>query len=342
MKQIEVDDLVFKRRGGFVLGPLSATFLASRCSALIGPSGCGKTTLLRCLAGLERIDSGTIKFDDRLVSGVGKMLAPNHRRIGFLFQDAALWPHLTVREHLQFVEPTLKHGAELELLDQVGLQHLAGRRPGELSGGEGQRLALARALAGGPEILLLDEPLRSLDVPLRAELALLVRSIAEQRGLNLIVVTHDRSEALALADDLIVMRAGRVVECGRSADLLRSPATSYTAAFLCGATCLPVKRSRQHGVETVFGNFPDRDLPPGELQLILLPGSVGIATAVTEKTPIARVWHVRPCLQGVAVTVDLAGKPLELLLPGETCDLSEVALALLGSPRFLLSEEGPS
>ena len=331
---------MLRRLRGFVLGPLSASFGSPRCSALIGPSGCGKTTLLRCLAGLERIHAGRIRFDDRVVSDARQTLAPNLRRIGFLFQDAALWPHMTALQHLQFVEPSLTETAGRELLDQVSLRQLATRRPGELSGGEAQRLALARALAGDPEILLLDEPLQSLDLPLRTELALLIRSIAEQRSLNLIVVTHDCSEALAMADDLIVMNAGRIVERGRCADLLRSPATGYTAEFLCGATCLPVKRRSDGSVETPFGTFPDGELPAGDLQIVLLPGSVGVAAIPGERTPRARVLQVRPRIDGVSVTVDLDGKPLEVQMPGQECRLQELPLELKGPPRLLPSEDG--
>lgn len=185
---------------------------------ILGPSGCGKTTLLRLIAGLEVPDTGEIWLADVHVAGAGGNLLPPHRRqLGFVFQDLALWPHLTVRGNLQFVLDALRVPRDQrdrrvqEALELVRIDGFAGRYPHQLSGGEQQRVALARALVGSPRLLLLDEPLSSLDAALRAamrrELARLQRALA----LTTVYVTHDPEDATVLADRVIEMRAGRVV-----------------------------------------------------------------------------------------------------------------------------------
>jgi iron(III) transport system ATP-binding protein len=185
---------------------------------VLGPSGCGKTTLLRLMAGLEVPDTGEISLAGRRVAEAGRNLVPPYRRqLGFVFQDLALWPHLTVRRNLQFVLESLnmpRAERTRRIHDAVTLVRIGAfteRYPHELSGGEQQRVALARALVGSPRILLLDEPLSSLDAELRAamrsELARLQRSLA----LSTVYVTHDREDAAVLADRIIEMRAGRIV-----------------------------------------------------------------------------------------------------------------------------------
>lgn len=190
---------------------------ANESIVILGPSGCGKTTLLRLVAGLEVPDNGEIWFDDIRVTGPGRIVVPPYERgIGFVFQDLALWPHLTVAGNLQFVLGVLKvpRTEQSRRIDEtlrlVRIDGFQNRYPHQLSGGEQQRVALARALVGGPRLLLLDEPLSSLDSDLRtamrAELARLQRSLT----LTMIYVTHDREDANALADRIIEMRAGRI------------------------------------------------------------------------------------------------------------------------------------
>ncbi|MGA0058767.1 MAG: ABC transporter ATP-binding protein, partial [Planctomycetota bacterium] len=194
MQSLDVDQLQFRHpHGDFRLGPLDLHLPAGSRTALVGPSGCGKSTLLRLLAGLERPTSGTISIGGRVVAdGPHERVSPAERKIGFVFQDGALWPHLDAVGHLRFVQPRLGDAEAVALLDRVGLADRARHRPAALSGGEAQRLSLARALAHEPEILLLDEPLGAVDVHLRDELALLVADVARDRKLTLVVVTHDR------------------------------------------------------------------------------------------------------------------------------------------------------
>jgi ABC-type Fe3+/spermidine/putrescine transport system ATPase subunit len=184
---------------------------------ILGPSGCGKTTLLRLIAGLDSPDAGTISVLGTPVAEPGRTLVPAHRRgIGFVFQDLALWPHLTVAQHLEFVlgsarvPPHERRRRAEQALSLVRIGHLGGRFPHQLSGGEQQRAALARALVGLPRILLLDEPLSSLDSDLRTMLRTELRQLGRELQVTMVYVTHDHEDAAALADRVVAMRSGRV------------------------------------------------------------------------------------------------------------------------------------
>ena len=213
---------VTKRFGAHhALNGVSLEVAAGEAVVILGPSGCGKTTLLRLIAGLEVPDSGEIWMSGVQVSGARRsMVAPYKRGIGFVFQDLALWPHLTVQRNLSFVlesehTPRTTQVARVhEVLTLVRIEELSGRYPHELSGGEQQRVALARALVGQPRVLLLDEPLSSLDpelhATLRGELARLQRALC----LTMVYVTHDREDATVLANRVVEMRAGRIVSIG--------------------------------------------------------------------------------------------------------------------------------
>jgi len=191
---------------------------AGETLVLLGPSGCGKTTLLRLIAGLERPGAGEIWLDGRVVASSQRNLVPAHdRRLGFVFQDLALWPHLTVRENLDFVmgsgsvPRSERTERAREILALVRLDTLADRHPHELSGGEQQRAALARALVGRPRLLLLDEPFSSLDPDLRTALREDVGRLQHALQLTAICVTHDRDDAAALADRTVEMHQGRII-----------------------------------------------------------------------------------------------------------------------------------
>jgi ABC-type Fe3+/spermidine/putrescine transport system ATPase subunit len=189
---------------------------------ILGPSGCGKTTLLRLVAGLETPDSGEISLSGTKVAGLGRSIVPPHQRgIGFVFQDLAVWPHLTVWKNLEFVLGSVKTAradrAERihQALNLVRIEPLSARYPHELSGGEQQRVALARALVGQPRLLLLDEPLSSLDPELRTTLRAELTRLQRDLGVTMVYVTHDRDDAAALADDVVEMRAGRIVSINK-------------------------------------------------------------------------------------------------------------------------------
>jgi ABC-type Fe3+/spermidine/putrescine transport system ATPase subunit len=204
----------------------SVTFDAARgeCVVILGPSGCGKTTLLRLIAGLEVPDDGEIWLNGVQVAGPRRSLLPPHRRgIGFVFQDLALWPHLTVEKNLHFVLGSLgisradRAARAANALKLVVVDHLSARYPHQLSGGEQQRVALARALVGRPRVLLLDEPLSSLDPELRATLRAELQRLRHALDVTTVYVTHDREDAAVLADRVVEMRAGRIVAIGMPA-----------------------------------------------------------------------------------------------------------------------------
>jgi ABC-type Fe3+/spermidine/putrescine transport system ATPase subunit len=210
---------ISKRFGSHqALDGVSVEVTPGTCVGVLGPSGCGKTTLLRVIAGLETPDSGEIWLGGAQVTAARRTLVASHqRRIGFVFQDLALWPHLNVRQNLEFVLeaqrfPPADRAARVEsALRAVRIETLIGRYPHELSGGEQQRVALARALAGEPRILLLDEPLSSLDPELRSTLRQELARLQRALQLTTVYVTHDREDAAALADSVVEMRGGRVV-----------------------------------------------------------------------------------------------------------------------------------
>ena len=226
--------------------------------AVLGPSGCGKTTLLRVIAGFERPQAGTVSVGGEPVAGPGRWLPPERRQIGMVFQDYALFPHLTVERNVAFGLRKLaaedRAGRVRSALDLVGLQHKAGRHPHELSGGERQRVALARALAPAPAVVLLDEPFSNLDASLRAELRREVELILREAEATVVLVTHDQEEALSLADRLAVMRSGRIVQVGPPQDVYYRPAHRWVAQFVGDVNLLPGYVAGD-GVETDVGLF---------------------------------------------------------------------------------------
>ncbi len=210
---------------------------------LLGPSGCGKTTLLRSIAGLEQPESGEILLDGEPVSSAraGVWVPPEARRLGMVFQSYALWPHMSVFENVAY--PLRNAGtpvAEIaqrvaQALERVGLETLGASRPGQLSGGQQQRVALARALVATGGLVLFDEPLSNLDAKVRARLRLELASLQRSLGFASLYVTHDQAEALALADRIAVMEAGRIAQVGTPEDIYDRPATRYVADFIGSA-----------------------------------------------------------------------------------------------------------
>lgn len=199
-----------------VLNQIDLCIPAGTVVALLGPSGCGKSTLLRLLAGLTRPASGTITFGERLVADAGWAMPPEQRDIGMVFQDYALWPHMTVEQNVAFPlkmrrVPRAERDARVaRALDRVGLSAFAGRKPAGLSGGQQQRVALARAIVAEPRVLLFDEPLSNLDSELRDALCRDMATLLRQLGITAVYVTHDRREAEILADCIVHLSAGRV------------------------------------------------------------------------------------------------------------------------------------
>ena len=224
--------------------------------AILGPSGCGKTTLLRLVAGFERSETGTVEVAGRIVDDTRTWAPPEARRVGMVFQDYALFPHLTVTENVGFGLPRrARPGRVPELLSVVGLGDLGRRYPHELSGGEQQRVALARALAPAPELVLLDEPWSNVDPYLRETLRAEVAEIIRPLGVTAVLVTHDREDAFSLADRVALMREGTIVQDGTAEELYFSPSSRWAAEFV-GAANVLTGHVVDGLVVTPIGTFP--------------------------------------------------------------------------------------
>ncbi|WP_275783136.1 ABC transporter ATP-binding protein [Pararhizobium gei] len=226
---------------------------------LVGQSGCGKSTLLRLIAGVDTPDTGRILLHGREVSGPATFVEPEARRIGFVFQDYALFPHLTVEQNILFglkrrnrAEAARRTSDAIQL---IGIAHLADRFPHMLSGGEQQRVALTRALAPQPDLLLMDEPFSNLDQGLRDRVRNDTLSLLKSLGTTVILVTHDPQEALSAGDRVVLMRAGEIVQIGSGYDLHDRPASPYAAEFFCDFNKVS-GIARADRIETPIGSFP--------------------------------------------------------------------------------------
>ena len=250
---------------------------------LLGPSGCGKTTLLRIIAGLETADRGTVRFDGSDLAGV----PPHARDFGMMFQDFALFPHRNVFDNVAFGlrmrrRPRAEIAARVaEILATVDLAGFGARQIAQLSGGEQQRVALARALAPGPRLLMLDEPLGALDRALRERLMIDVRAILKRVGMTAVYVTHDQTEAFAVADRLAVMNAGRIEQVGAPPAVYERPATPFVARFLGFENLLPGVADGAGEVATAAGRFRPAPPPsaPGEVTLLIKPALARVEAA---------------------------------------------------------------
>ncbi|MCS6936347.1 MAG: ABC transporter ATP-binding protein [Candidatus Bipolaricaulota bacterium] len=256
------------RLAEFELGPLSLAVKKGELVAILGPSGSGKTTLLRLIAGFERPDAGSIAIDGRIVADATRWVEPEDRGVGMVFQDYALFPHLTAGENVAFGVASSKAVVKArvaELLKLVGLDGLAQRYPHELSGGEQQRVALARSLAANPKVLLLDEPFSNLDADLRPKMRAELKLLLQRLHCTTIFVTHDQEEAFELADRIAVLNAGGLEQIDTPERLYREPATRFVAEFIGHADFLK-GRVRGGCLETALGCFSSSEpLPEGTL-----------------------------------------------------------------------------
>ena len=301
-------------------------------TAVLGPSGCGKTTLLRLVAGFLSPQAGTVRFDDRVVAGNGTSVPPQRRRVGYVPQEGALFPHLDVAANIGFGLPRSRGRSErvAEMLDLVELPaSYASRSPHELSGGQQQRVALARALAPRPSVVLLDEPFSSLDASLRASTGRAVVRALRAAETTAVLVTHDQDEALSLADQVAVMRGGRLVQAAGPRDLYRAPVDADVARFVGGAAILPAlvtagTASFVLGDAPVHGRVSD-----GRCRVVVRPEQVVIRPGTG-----ARVSEVSFYGHDAAVRLDLLpdGPSLVARVPGLAAPEpgSEVALGVTG------------
>ncbi len=257
MALLKIENIRHNYGEQIVVNDLSLALETGEIGCLLGPSGCGKTTVLRCIAGFEPILSGAIHINGNEVSNAVFSVPPDKRRIGMVFQDYALFPHLDVTANINFgLHQLAKVERQLridELLQIVGLIDVANKFPHELSGGQQQRVALARALAPRPDLLLLDEPFSNLDISLRERLSLEVRDILKDQGITAIIVTHDQHEAFTLADQIGVMNEGEIQQWDAAYQLYHCPANRFIANFIGQGVFLPGKVLNSHQIEIELG-----------------------------------------------------------------------------------------
>ena len=262
MAHLELEAIVQRYGSHTVVDGVSFRVETGGIACLLGPSGCGKTTLLRCIAGFEGIAAGEIRVQGRTVSSPEHRVPPEQRQIGMVFQDYALFPHLTVAANVGFGLAGLvreqRLGRVSELLAVVGLGGLDNKYPHELSGGQQQRVALARALAPRPQLILLDEPFSNLDVDLRERLSLEVREILQRQNITAVLVTHDQHEAFAMADEIGVMADGIIQQWDSPYRLYHQPANRFVADFVGQGVFLPGMVIDDCSVEVEMGVLQSR------------------------------------------------------------------------------------
>jgi iron(III) transport system ATP-binding protein len=255
---------------------------------LVGPSGCGKSTLLRVAAGLEELQAGTVRIDGRVVAAPGMSLPPERRGIGLVFQDYALFPHLTVLDNVRFGLPpgNGQRARAIETLRQVGMEAFGDAYPHMLSGGQQQRVALARALAPQPRVLLLDEPFSGLDTRLRGQVRDETLHVLKRNGAATMIVTHDPEEAMFLSDRIALMREGRIVQIGSPVDLYCRPVDAFAASFFGEVNRLRgvVREGR---VDTPLGPVDATHLPEGtSVEVLVRPEAMALSLNPTGEAPI--------------------------------------------------------
>ncbi len=334
-----------------VLTGVDLTVPAGSLTAILGPSGSGKTTLLRVLAGFERADGGIVQIGDIVVDGPTAQVPPEKRRIGYVPQEGSLFPHLTVMDNIGFGLPSrLRRGPRTsELLETVGLTGLDKRYPHQLSGGQQQRVALARALAIGPAVVLLDEPFASLDTHLRASVRADVQQIFRASGTTAVLVTHDQSEALSVADRVAVLRDGMIAQCAAPQDLYSRPVDPAVARFI-GEANLVDGHVDGDSVDTPLGRLP---LEPGAR-----PASPGGQVTVLVRPEQIEFWSDQDgrgtgqdwagCLAAEVVSCEYYGHDVVLRVrsTGDAV-LPEIIVRAVGGPHLppgstvLLRARGP-
>ncbi len=238
------------------LNGVDLTLVAGQTLAIVGPSGCGKTTLLRLIAGLEVPDGGTVEAQGRVLAGPNIMVGPERRSVGIVFQDYALFPHLTVAENVEYGisrSPVERSVRIQQLLEMVGIVDLRDRMPDQLSGGEQQRVALARALGPEPDVLLMDEPFSNLDTDLRVRVRRDIKEVLGRAGVAVAFVTHDQEEALFMADRVAVMRDGRIEQIDTPERIFHAPSTTFVGRFMGTADFLAAHRAEAGSLITEIG-----------------------------------------------------------------------------------------
>ena len=282
----------FAANGPDVVNDVTFSVEDGEIFALLGPSGCGKTTTLRLIAGFERPDAGSVILRNRRLASPTTYEAPENRGIGLVFQDYALFPHLTVLENVMFGLKELPQAERKErareALTMVGLNDFDDRPPHQLSGGQQQRVALARTLAPQPELILLDEPFSNLDALLRQGTRQEVRALLKEQGMSAVLVTHDQEEALSFADRVAVMRGGKIEQVGTPEEVYYQPRTLFVAQFL-GRTNLLLSQAEGEEADTPLGRVPLNRTAEGTVLVSLRPEHLTLTSPEDAEEPVGQV-----------------------------------------------------
>ncbi|MDH3607040.1 MAG: ABC transporter ATP-binding protein [Acidimicrobiia bacterium] len=280
-----VDSVTKSFDGNAVLSDVSLSVALGKTLALLGPSGSGKTTLLRIIAGLETPDAGGVRIDDEVLTDADRVVAPERRNVGLVFQDGALFPHMSVGDNVGYgLAPANRSAKVATALAMVDLTGFENRKPHTLSGGQARRVAIARALAPEPRVLLLDEPFSNLDTELRVRVRTDVARLLNDVGITSVFVTHDQEEAFVVGDEVAVMNRGTIIQTGAPAEIYQQPATAWVARFVGDANVFA--GHVQSGVaETLIGPIPVADHTEGLREVMVRPeqlvlSSEGEATVI--------------------------------------------------------------
>lgn len=287
MAALDVNNLTCSYNGKAVLDNLSLQVADNEIMCLLGASGCGKTTLLKAIAGLLPVTRGDIHIHDNHMNGEGMAVVPERRNIGMIFQDYALFPHLSVAQNVAFGlqnkerNKTKLNARVAEMLALVNLADLGGRFPHQLSGGQQQRVAIARAMIGKPQLMLLDEPFSNIDTQVRMRLISEIRDLLKGQGISAIFVTHSKEEAFAFSDRLALFRCGQIEQVGRPQTLYQHPETRFVADFLGLANYIPATIVDSHTVLTAMGPITSQTTFNADMgatgQLMLRPRQIQLS-----------------------------------------------------------------
>ncbi|MFD1744230.1 ABC transporter ATP-binding protein [Rhizobium helianthi] len=337
---LELEDIEHHYNGKETVRGISLAAKPGEVLCLLGPSGSGKTTLLRIAAGIEVQTSGRVVIDGREVAGPNGFVPPEKRGVGLMFQDYALFPHLTVLENVRFgltALPAREASAEAMIaLQRVGLAHYAPKYPHALSGGEQQRVALARALAPRPGVLLMDEPFSGLDSRLKDSIRADTLDVLRQTRATAIVVTHDAEEAMRMADRIALLNHGKLVQIGRSQDIYRRPASLFAAGFFSEINVMG-GQVRGGRVETPVGNRSARDFSEGQALDVAVRIS-SIAVSVKDGTIPARILTRRflGVVELLTLAVDGLDEPLRARIRADQLPEDSVDVTVKVLPEDIL------
>ena len=345
MSSLEISHLKVSLGNRLILDDLSFSLAEGQIAALLGPSGCGKTTLLRSIAGLIQPSDGTIRFGKQLVS-LSSLVMPSHKRkIGYVPQEGALFPHLSVADNIAFgldrstftkdqIRQTTK-----EMLNLIGLQGFENRMPSQLSGGQQTRVALARALAIKPAMVLLDEPFSALDAALRDDLRADVCDLLRKSNATAILVTHDREEALVSADVVALMREGQIIQQGSPEDVYSKPISPAIAISTGDALVLDATKLADGSTSYLFNQSTGATIESGHV--VIRPEEIKLNRNLIGALSVGRISKIDYYGHDAMVTIDIAGKTLNVRIPGpfDYTVGEEVSLEHAGPVRYFATAD---